>query len=286
MTKKYIRLIYLTLIATLVFPVIVLWIAESFSPNVDNGLMMIFLLAIFVGLFSARYTISWLIIILTTIAAGFLLLGYVVMPASEKLALIIVLPIEATLLSILRHHILEWRIISAREKDVQRHVAHYNLNVKLQTYYNANKFYQRELQQIENYADLNLWTYVGLIRCERYKQLSEYYPDEYLRILRQIAKDLKISRLKSEFIYYIADGTFMVISPQITREMMEKINTITKENLRKMSIPIPIDLKMSMQKIDLENYQEFPELSKLDKHLHRGLETDIIVEYLKEDQDD
>lgn len=96
------------------------------------------------------------------------------------------------------------------------------MNVKLQTYYNANKFYRRELQQIENYADLNLWTYVDLIRCERYKQLSEYYPDEYLRILRQIAKDLKISRLKSEFIYYIADGTFMVISPQITREMMEK----------------------------------------------------------------
>ncbi|MBW8013342.1 hypothetical protein E0712_02195 [Lactobacillus helveticus] len=273
MTKKYIRLIYLTLIAALVFPVIVLWIAESFSPNVDNGLMMIFLLAIFVGLFSARYTISWLIIILTTIAAGSLLLGYVVMPASEKLALIIVFPIEATLLSILRHHILEWGIISAREKDVQRHVAHYNWNVKLQTYYNTNKFYQHELQQIENYADLNLWTYVGLIRWERYKQLSEYYPDEYLRILRQIAKDLKISRLKSEFIYYIADGTFMVISPQITREMMEKINTITKENLRKMSIPI--DLKMSMQKINLENYQEFPELSKLAKHLHRGLETDI-----------
>ncbi|WP_254260603.1 hypothetical protein [Lactobacillus helveticus] len=74
------------------------------------------------------------LIYLTLIAAGFLLLGYVVMPASEKLALIIVLPIEATLLSILRHHILEWRIISAREKDVQRHVAHYNLNVKLQTY--------------------------------------------------------------------------------------------------------------------------------------------------------
>ncbi len=142
------------------------------------------------------------------------------------------------------------------------------------------------MQQIENYADLNLWTYVGLIRWERYKQLSEYYPDEYLRILRQIAKDLKISRLKSEFIYYITDGTFMVISPQITRKMMEKINTITKENLRKMSIPIPIDLKMSMQKIDLKNYQEFPELDKLVKHLHRGLETDIIVEYLKEDQDD
>lgn len=286
MTKKYIRLIYFALIAALIFPVIVLWIAESFSPNVDNGLMMIFLLATFVGLFSARYTISWLIIILTTIAAGFLLLGYVVMPASEKIALMIAFPIEATLLSVVRQHILKWRIISAREKDAQRHIAHYDLNVKLQTYYNANKFYRRELKQIKSYADLNLWTYVCLIRWERHKQLAEYYPKESLKILRQISSALKTSRLKSEFIYYVDDGTFMVISPQISGEMVKKINDITEENLRNMPISIPIDLKISMQKIDLKNYQKFSELSKLTKHLYRGLETDIIVEYLKGDQHD
>ena len=89
MTKKYIRLVYFALLLALIFPVIVLGIADDFSSNVVNGISMIFILAIVVGLFSARYTVSWLIIILTTIAIGFLLLGYVVMPIDEKILLII-----------------------------------------------------------------------------------------------------------------------------------------------------------------------------------------------------
>lgn len=94
MTKKYIRLVYFALMLSLLFPVIVLGVADYFSSNVVNGLTMIFILAIFVGLFSSRYTVSWLIIILTTIATGFLLLGYVVMPFNEKILLIIAFPIE------------------------------------------------------------------------------------------------------------------------------------------------------------------------------------------------
>lgn len=286
MSKKYIRLIYLTFIAALVFPVIVMWIGDSFTANVVNGLAMISLLSIFVGLFSAQYTISWLIIILTTIAAGFLLLGYVAMPFYEKLALMLVFPVEASLLSLLRQNYLKWKIFSSKRVDAQRHITDYDLNVKLQTYYNANKFYQRELSQIKKYADLNLWTYVCLIRWERYKQLSEYYPEEYLRILRKISNALKESRLKSEFIYYIDDGTFLVISPQISEEIIKKINSVTQKTLRDMYIPVPVDLKMAIHKIDLENYQKFSDLSKLVKFLERGLETDIIVEYLKERNED
>lgn len=286
MSKKYIQLIYLTFIAALVFPVIVMWIGDSFTANVVNGLAMISLLSIFVGLFSAQYTISWLIIILTTIAAGFLLLGYVAMPFYEKLALMLVFPVEASLLSLLRQNYLKWKIFSSKRVDAQMHITDYDLNVKLQTYYNANKFYQRELSQIKKYADLNLWTYVCLIRWERYKQLSEYYPEEYLRILRKISNALKESRLKSEFIYYIDDGTFLVISPQISEEIIKKINSVTQKTLRDMYIPVPVDLKMAIHKIDLENYQKFSDLSKLVKFLERGLETDIIVEYLKERNED
>ncbi|KRL81602.1 hypothetical protein FC57_GL000471 [Lactobacillus ultunensis DSM 16047] len=104
--------------SALIFPVITLWVADSFSPNVTNGVMMVFVLAIFVGLSSARYTISWLIIVLTTIAAGFLLLGYVVMPTPEKIILIIAFPIEASLLSVIRHHLLHWNIGWSRDEDV------------------------------------------------------------------------------------------------------------------------------------------------------------------------
>ena len=95
MNKKYIRLVYFALLAALLFPIITFWLADSFQINVINALLMIFVLAIFVGLFSARYLVSWLIIILTTVAVAFLLLGYVVMASTEKTFLIIAFPVEA-----------------------------------------------------------------------------------------------------------------------------------------------------------------------------------------------
>lgn len=282
MTKKYIRLVYFALLLALIFPVIVLKIADDFSSNVVNGISMIFILAIVVGLFSARYTVSWLIIILTTIAVGFLLLGYVVMPIDEKILLIIIFPIEASLLGIVRHHILHWSIAKKRENDIQRHISHYNLNVKLQTYYNANKFYKRELHQIEAYTDLDLWVNVELISWDGHQQIEEYHAE----VLRSISMILKKTRLKSEFIYYVGDGMFMIISPQINLQTYKKINEKTRENLRRMDIDIPLESKMASEKIDINNCKKFSDLNKIKKHLQRGLETDIIVEYLKDDQND
>lgn len=282
MTKKYIRLVYFALLLALIFPVIVLRIADDFSSNVVNGISMIFILAIVVGLFSARYTVSWLIIILTTIAVGFLLLGYVVMPIDEKILLIIIFPIEASLLGIVRHHILHCSIAKKRENDIQRHISHYNLNVKLQTYYNANKFYKRELHQIEAYTDLDLWVNVELISWDGHQQIEEYHAE----VLRSISMILKKTRLKSEFIYYVGDGMFMIISPQINLQTYKKINEKTRENLRRMDIDIPLESKMASEKIDINNCKKFSDLNKIKKHLQRGLETDIIVEYLKDDQND
>lgn len=282
MTKKYIRLVYFALLLALIFPVIVLKIADDFSSNVVNGISMIFILAIVVGLFSARYTVSWLIIILTTIAVGFLLLGYVVMPIDEKILLIIIFPIEASLLGIVRHHILHCSIAKKRENDIQRHISHYNLNVKLQTYYNANKFYKRELHQIEAYTYIDLWVNVELISWDGHQQIEEYHAE----VLRSISMILKKTRLKSEFIYYVGDGMFMIISPQINLQTYKKINEKTRENLRRMDIDIPFESKMASEKIDINNCKKFSDLNKIKKHLQRGLETDIIVEYLKDDQND
>lgn len=281
MTKKYIQLVYLALLASLIFPVIVLGVADDFSINVINGLIMIFILAIFVGLFSARYTVSWLMIILTTIATGFVLLGYVVMPFDEKVLLIVAFPIEASLLSVVRRHILNWSIARNREDDLKRHISHYDLNVKLLTYYNAEKFYRRELQQFEKYSDLNLWTNVELISWDRHRQIEEYHPTYHAEVLQKIASILKETRLKSEFIYYIGEGKFMIISPHIDEQTLNRIDEKMQDELQHMDVDFPIDLKMATQKVDSNNYKKFSDLGKLESHLERGLETDIIVEYLK-----
>ena len=53
-----------------------------------------------------------------------------------------------------------------------------------------------------------------------------------------------------------------------------------------MDTGIPLMLKVATQRVDLQNCEKFSDLDKLFKHLERGLETDIIVEYLKADQND
>lgn len=286
MNKKYIRLVYFALLAALLFPIITFWLADSFQINVINALLMIFVLAIFVGLFSARYLVSWLIIILTTVAVAFLLLGYVVMASTEKTFLIIAFPVEASLLSVVRHHILDWSIVSGRESDAKRLIGHYNLNVKLQTYYNASKFYEDDLRKIKRYPDMNIWVNAELISWEHHQQVEEHHPQYHAKLLREIAKILKETRLKSEFIYYTGDGKFLILSPRVTDEMHKELDEQAYIALQKLDTGIPLMLKVATQNVDLQNCEKFSDLDKLLKHLERGLETDIIVEYLKDDQND
>ena len=286
MNKKYIRLVYFALLAALLFPIITFWLADSFQINVINGLLMIFVLAIFVGLFSARYLVSWLIIILTTVAVAFLLLGYVVMASTEKTFLIIAFPVEASLLSVVRHHILDWSIVSGRESDAKRLIGHYDLNVKLQTYYNASKFYEDYLRKMKRYPDMNIWVNAELISWEHHQQVEEHHPQYHAKLLREIAKILKETRLRCEFIYYTGDGKFLILSPRVTDEMHKELDEQAYIALQKLDTGIPLTLKVATQRVGLQNCEKFSDLDKLLKHLERGLETDIIVEYLKADQND
>ena len=73
--NKYNILIYLDLVAAILFPVIAVFQVKEYSANIVNGLFLILILAIMTGLLLPNIMVSWLIILLTTIAAGFLVLG-------------------------------------------------------------------------------------------------------------------------------------------------------------------------------------------------------------------
>ena len=87
--NKYNILIYLDLVAAILFPVIAVFQVEEYSANIVNGLFLILILAIMTGLLLPNIMVSWLIILLTTIAAGFLVLGYVVIPTEAKWLLVV-----------------------------------------------------------------------------------------------------------------------------------------------------------------------------------------------------
>ena len=129
--NKYNILIYLDLVAAILFPVIAVFQVEEYSANIVNGLFLILILAIMTGLLLPNIMVSWLIILLTTIAAGFLVLGYVVIPTEAKWFLVVAFPIEAGLLTVLRYYVLDWRFISKNRQDIRNYLKRYNGTLKM-----------------------------------------------------------------------------------------------------------------------------------------------------------
>ena len=57
-------------------------------------------------------------------------------------------------------------------------------------------------------------------------------------------------------------------------------------NLKKVQDELPGGLKWTSQRIDETNAERFSNLDVIEKHLDRELETDLIVEYLKDETSD
>ena len=241
---------------------------------------MILILAILTGLIFSRVDVTWLILILTTIGAGFLLLGYVVMPVKEKFLLLIAYPIEASLVTVIRQHII--RFFTNRNDEIRYYNSLYDRRLKLRTFDSAEKFYQNELHKIEQHPELDLWSNVQIVSWDQHKQYAEAHPNSHDRILKQITKVLKNNRLKGEFIYFMGDATFLIISPEIPNELVKKVNHIVDTKLSELELPIPVSLKHASVHINVDNSDRFPDLIAVIRFLRRELETEIVTEYIKE----
>ena len=126
-------LIYFDFIAALLFPVIAVFRVREYSVNIINGLFLILILAIVTGLLLPNVLVSWLIILLTTLAVGFLVMGYVVIPAEAKWLLLIAFPLEASFLAVFRHYMLSWHFISKNRQGIRNYLERYNGDLKMQT---------------------------------------------------------------------------------------------------------------------------------------------------------
>ena len=282
MTRKYFKLAGLAYLASVTFPILLLWLARLYPANVFNGLVMILILAILTGLIFSRVDVTWLILILTTIGAGFLLLGYVVMPVKEKFLLLIAYPIEASLVTVIRQHIIRWSFFTNHNDEIRHYNSLYDRRLKLRTFDSAEKFYQNELHKIEQHPELDLWSNVQIVSWDQHKQYAEAHPNSHDRILKQITKVLKNNRLKGEFIYFMGDATFLIISPEIPNELVKKVNHIVDTKLSELELPIPVSLKHASVHINVDNSDRFPDLIAVIHFLRRELETKIVTEYIKE----
>lgn len=282
MKRQRIVLIIIALFLAIIFPVTTMYLCRIYTLNVANGLELLFLLAIIVGLITPSLILSWLILISALITIGFLFLGYVVMPTPAKVSLLIAFPIEASLVNVISNFIIPWSFIVGKNKKIKTFLSHYDFNLNLQTTYNAKKLYRRHIKLIQEHPELELNTNLMMIHWTNHEQFKELYPHEYEVLLNQMAKIFKNKRLTEEFIYYLGNATFLINSPNLDPHIFEKINQDTKAAILQMPEPIPKHLKIVSLFVDSSNVAKYDTPEKMLKHLERELETTLIVEYLKE----
>lgn len=270
--------ILLVIIASLV---LIVW-SSLYQTNMMIAIAIMIVLGVLVGMMVPSILISWLIIALTTLGSAILLLGYVVVAAPIKLALLFTFPVIASVTLVAREMITGWGWLDKNRSEIQSYAAHYDPVTKLLTRYNAVKLYEKCMVYIHDRDEVNLWTNVTAIHWTHSTQFQQFHEQEYNQMLQEIARVLKVDRLPSEMLYYLGNATFMIISHELSDKVLKQLNDQTKNLLGAIEINgAPAQYKWGTQKIDRKNVEHFMNFEKIDRHLQREMETDIVTEYLK-----
>jgi hypothetical protein len=89
--------------------------------------------------------------------------------------------------------------------------------------------------------------------------------------------------LPEESLYYLGDGSFLVISYETSNDKLLLRNQLTKDSLNDISLlQTKPQFKWGSLKVNRDNADKFSTLDEVIKHLERMMETDLVVEYLKE----
>ncbi|MDC2840944.1 hypothetical protein PO185_07850 [Limosilactobacillus mucosae] len=270
--------ILLVIIASLV---LIVW-SSLYQTNMMIAIAIMIVLGVLVGMMVPSILISWLIIALTTLGSAILLLGYVVVAAPIKLALLFTFPVIASVTLVAREMITGWGWLDKNRSEIQSYAAHYDPVTKLLTRYNAVKLYEKCMVYIHDREEVNLWTNITAIHWTHSTQFQQFHEQEYNQMLQEIARVLKVDRLPSEMLYYLGNATFMIISHELSDKVLKQLNDQTKNLLGAIEINgAPAQYKWGTQKIDRKNVEHFMNFEKIDRHLQREMETDIVTEYLK-----
>ena len=257
--------------AAIAFPMLIIWFAQNYTKDVQTGAIAILLLAVIAGLTLPNILLSWLLLVLTTIAAAVLLLGYVVIAQGAKLILLVSFPIEAVLVFYLQQYIINWHSIGNNKDSINRYVNRFDSNVKLLTTYTARKVYNKIAQNVKSRPDLDLWVHASLIQWTNHEQYAQGNRFEHDQILRQLAKILKQTRLSAEGIYYLGNAEFLILSPEIQDKTISEIDAETDAELSKLKREIPGGIKWAKVRVDQSNIAKLSDDKELEKHWHRIL---------------
>lgn len=264
--------------------VALMWLAGTYSVTLMTAMAILIMLGILVGAVIPNILITWLAIGTTTIGAAILLLGYVVMDNWLKLLLLATFPIMASAVALARFILGNWGWLDRNRADIDSWAAHYDKMIKLQTEYNASKYYQKVARFITKEVTADLCVDVLAIHWAHSSQLRQFNEDDYLANLRQIAKVLKDERFPSEKLYYVGGATFLIISLDVSPTTYEFKNSAMMRDLRQLTLDgTTPQFQCGHLQVDRRNVLGYPNLDRVLRHVEREMETDLVVEYMKQE---
>lgn len=276
--------VYLAVIALLIFPLgMEMWV-QRYPINIQVGLGLQILLGALVGLFVPGLMLSWLLIGLTSIGIAILLFGYLLIPIPAKLLLLVAFPLIASLTTVLRSKLIEYRQIAAAEKEINQYLTERDPIVDLRTQNAAQRTYhisQSLLEEGKFVTSLD----VTAIHWEHHRQYEQFHLREHNDFLKTISQDLKQHRLPSEQFFYLDDATFLIFSYNLTPSQIETLSSLTRQRLDKLAPENPKGIKIGRTRLTPVTATKY-NFGRLLNHLVRKLETDILIEYLVEENDD
>ncbi|MED7635213.1 UNVERIFIED_CONTAM: hypothetical protein DV033_05450 [Limosilactobacillus fermentum] len=264
--------------------VALMWLAGTYSVTLMTAMAVLIMLGVLVGGVIPNILITWLAIGTTTIGAAILLLGYVVMDNWVKLVLLATFPVMSSAMALARFVIGSWGWLDRNREDIDSWAAHYDKVIKLQTEYNAGKYYQKVARFVTKEVAADLHVDVLAIHWAHSSQIRQFNEDDYLDNLHQIAKVLKAERFPSEQLYYIGGATFLIISLDVSPTTYEFKNRAMMRDLWQLTLDgTTPQFQWGHLQVDRQNVLGYPNLERVLRHVEREMETDLVVEYMKQE---
>ena len=162
--------------------VALMWLAGTYSVTLMTAMAVLIMLGVLVGGVIPNILITWLAIGTTTIGAAILLLGYVVMDNWVKLVLLATFPVMSSAMALARFVIGSWGWLDRNREDIDSWAAHYDKVIKLQTEYNAGKYYQKVARFVTKEVAADLHVDVLAIHWAHSSQMRQFNEDDYQEV--------------------------------------------------------------------------------------------------------
>lgn len=256
--------------------------STQFPDNVRFGLLGILIIGVLMPLVLPTVIALWANAIMIIIGVAVLVFGYIVMPFYQKIILILGLPLEVILIFSVVSYLFHWSGLGHKNQRLRHNMNHFVPLVRLNGLESARQMYTSEVQAISHQSKVRLGTdlYLFAIDATQYKQ---FHRQEYGDLLLAVANELKATRLPSEPIFYLGNARFLVFSFLLDPARTNLVNHETAVALDHICKAAGLEVKAASLQVTSQNRTQYPDFEAVMRRLTRSLETEIVTEYLKQE---